>query len=201
MTYYISIYVLRPLSPPPKIHRFLYFLTKGIFFGFRKPVLLIPFLSINDFKVTSITSRSFNLEVCGENENNNKFQYEFQMIDYREYDNVADVITQWKGLKARVKNRLTESHSEDVQLEDIAVDEEEEDDEDYSASDIDDEVPEEYDSDHNSSSNESNSNDESDSEQEENDSCEELNDSNHVKSNQNENEHACLSEVDEIEKK
>jgi hypothetical protein len=76
-----------------KAHRgakdgFLYFLSTGILFGFRKPLLFYAFSNINSVSYTSVLQRTFNLNITTADDD----ETEFAMIDQVDFAGIDDYI-------------------------------------------------------------------------------------------------------------
>lgn len=69
---------------------FLFFLPTGILWGFKKPLVLFAFDSIDSVSYTSVLQRTFNLNVNarGSTTNSEPQEYEFSMIDQAEFANI-----------------------------------------------------------------------------------------------------------------
>ncbi|KAL1971532.1 hypothetical protein VTN31DRAFT_2153 [Thermomyces dupontii] len=65
---------------------YLFFLSTGIFFGFKKPLLFFAFENIESISYTSVLQRTFNLIITTRTASNQTTQdYEFSMIDQADY--------------------------------------------------------------------------------------------------------------------
>ncbi|KIV99251.1 uncharacterized protein PV09_09022 [Verruconis gallopava] len=77
-----------------KAHRgskdgFLFFLSQGILFAFKKPLLFLPFSSIRSVSYTSVLQRTFNLNISVEfalpGESSKEEEIEFSMLDQADF--------------------------------------------------------------------------------------------------------------------
>lgn len=81
---------------------FLYLLSEGILFGFRKPVLFFPFRNITSTSYTSVLQRTFNFNINVESEIvGNSQEFEFSMLDQAHF----------AGIDAYVKRHGLNDHS------------------------------------------------------------------------------------------
>ena len=66
---------------------FLFFLSTGIVWGFKKPLIFFSFDSIDSISYTSVLQRTFNLNISarGSETNSEPQEYEFSMIDQGEF--------------------------------------------------------------------------------------------------------------------
>ncbi|KAJ3087907.1 hypothetical protein HK102_010016 [Quaeritorhiza haematococci] len=149
---------------------FLYFLKQGLFFGFKKPCLFMPLASIESMRISSVTSRTFNLLVKdarsrgdgGSSEDGGGGEeYDFAMIDSQEYEGIQNYIAKHKSdwkmdtTTGQIKKHdPAEDNAESKNgaeaeangISSTADDDDEEEDEDYAMPSDDSEVDEEYDS-------------------------------------------------------
>ncbi|KXS13952.1 hypothetical protein M427DRAFT_57964 [Gonapodya prolifera JEL478] len=132
---------------------FLFPLADGVFVGLRKPFLFVPVQNIKSMKLSSITSRTFNLDLTVSTEvitapgflpkpsASGSTTLEFSMIDHEEYEGIMSYIREqksgWDTLSTGVitervdgEARTTDSN-EDEGAEDVADGSSDEDDEDY----------------------------------------------------------------------
>ncbi|TPX31589.1 hypothetical protein SmJEL517_g05096 [Synchytrium microbalum] len=138
----------------------MYCLREGIFHGFRKPMLFIPMNQIQTVGVSSVVQHTFSLTV-DQIRGDDTVQHEFSYISTVEYDNVSTFLAKFKSLwnttpivKAKEEQSKADGTSaaddEAGPVAEKAIDESDEDDEDFEMDSDDDEVGEEYDSDHDS---------------------------------------------------
>ncbi|KAL4868785.1 histone chaperone rtt106 [Aspergillus spectabilis] len=72
---------------------YLFFLSTGIFFGFKKPLLFFAFESVDSISYTSVLQRTFNLNVVARALGSNETQeFEFSMIDQADYSGIDTYI-------------------------------------------------------------------------------------------------------------
>jgi hypothetical protein len=65
---------------------FLFFLSPGILFAFKKPLLFLPFHNITSISYTSVLQRTFNLSIAArEPGTENEIEIEFSMVDQEEF--------------------------------------------------------------------------------------------------------------------
>ena len=69
----------------------MYFLSSGILFGFKKPVLYFPIEEIHSMSVQTITGRTFCLVLSSSNGES----IEFDMIDTNEYQGISDYMSRF----------------------------------------------------------------------------------------------------------
>ncbi|KAL2828687.1 Rtt106-domain-containing protein [Aspergillus cavernicola] len=78
---------------------YLFFLSTGIFFGFKKPVLFFAFENIESISYTSVLQRTFNLNVTVRALNSEETQeFEFSMIDQADFSGI-DLYIKTHGLQ------------------------------------------------------------------------------------------------------
>jgi hypothetical protein len=71
----------------------LFFLSPGILFGFKKPVLFLPFDQINSVSYTSIVQRTFNLNVTAQDPiTGEESEIEFAMVDQADFAGIDTYI-------------------------------------------------------------------------------------------------------------
>ena len=72
---------------------YLFFLSTGIFFGFKKPLMFFPFSSIDSISYTSVLQRTFNLVIKAiEPGSSDAKEYELSMIDQADYAGIDQYI-------------------------------------------------------------------------------------------------------------
>ncbi|KAL2810584.1 histone chaperone rtt106 [Aspergillus granulosus] len=72
---------------------YLFFLSTGIFFGFKKPLLFFGFETIESISYTSVLQRTFNLNVTARAIGSDETQeFEFSMIDQADYSGIDSYI-------------------------------------------------------------------------------------------------------------
>lgn len=71
---------------------FLFFLANGIFFGFKKPLLFLPFDRIESISYTSVLQRTFNLNIAFRRPDGEEEEIEFSMLDQSDYSVINDYI-------------------------------------------------------------------------------------------------------------
>ncbi|KAL4881484.1 histone chaperone rtt106 [Aspergillus karnatakaensis] len=72
---------------------YLFFLSTGIFFGFKKPILFFAFESVDSISYTSVLQRTFNLNVVARALGSDETQeFEFSMIDQADYSGIDTYI-------------------------------------------------------------------------------------------------------------
>lgn len=73
---------------------FLFFLSAGVVWGFKKPLIFFSFDSIDSVSYTSVLQRTFNLNISarGSATNSQPQEYEFSMIDQGEFAGIDDYI-------------------------------------------------------------------------------------------------------------
>jgi hypothetical protein len=81
----------------------LFFLSTGIFFGFKKPVVFFGFDTIESISYTSVLQRTFNLNIAArtaddEDADEAVVEFEFSMIDQAEYAGI-DAYVKRHGLQ------------------------------------------------------------------------------------------------------
>jgi hypothetical protein len=122
--------------------RYLYLLSNGIFFGFKKPLVYLEHTAILDICVTSKTSKTFNMTVYSALDASHK-GHEFCMIEINDYDAIMEYVSKMKSRFAKPAETATEAADIPVMMGPIDMktaqflsDEEDEDfDEESSASD------------------------------------------------------------------
>ncbi|KAK2749639.1 hypothetical protein FQN57_005861 [Myotisia sp. PD_48] len=69
---------------------YLFFLSTGIFFGFKKPVIFCPFANIESISYTSVLQRTFNLNIATRSSTkpDEIQELEFSMIDQADYPGI-----------------------------------------------------------------------------------------------------------------
>lgn len=107
---------------------FLYFLSNGVFFGFKKPLLFFANKDIVSMHVNCVTGRTFNLSI----NTKDNVSFEFSMIDQSEYDGISRYMEKFsiQGNEAVDKNS-----AETGTLDNMQFLEDDEDDEDFRLSD------------------------------------------------------------------
>jgi len=80
-----------------KAHRgskdgFLFFLSQGVLWAFKKPLLFLPFSAITSISYTSVLQRTFNLNVVASPSEGNELEIEFSMIDQADYAGIDDYV-------------------------------------------------------------------------------------------------------------
>lgn len=99
---------------------YLYFLSSGIIFGFRKPLLVFSFSDIESISYTSVLQRTFNLNIAIRIADHAKIEeVEFGMIDQAHHAGVDDYVSQ-HGLQ---DSSLAESRRAKLQLQENGSDE------------------------------------------------------------------------------
>lgn len=91
MSYHLSCGTCTDLLNPG----FLYFLSTGIIFGFKKPILFFPFSSIASISYTSVLQRTFNLLITtqpAEPSDQAGQDVEFSMLDQVDYTPIDEYI-------------------------------------------------------------------------------------------------------------
>lgn len=92
----------------------LYFLVDSLFFGFRKPVLLLEHSEIQNVSFTVITSSTFNIVV----KLNDGSEHEFAMIDQASFNAISDYTCNKKLENASLaEERRAKRHKAEVQEE------------------------------------------------------------------------------------
>jgi hypothetical protein len=79
---------------------YLYFLSSGIFFGFKKPLIFFAFENIESISYTSVLQRTFNLNIAtrlASNPNESQ-EFEFAMIDQTNHGGI-DAYVKKHGLQ------------------------------------------------------------------------------------------------------
>jgi hypothetical protein len=72
---------------------YLFFLSTGIFFGFKKPLLFFSFETVESISYTSVLQRTFNLNVTARAIGSDETQeFEFSMIDQADYSGIYTYI-------------------------------------------------------------------------------------------------------------
>ncbi|KAL3455694.1 histone chaperone rtt106 [Aspergillus heterothallicus] len=72
---------------------YLFFLSTGIFFGFKKPLLFFGFETVESISYTSVLQRTFNLNVTARALGSDETQeFEFSMIDQADYSGIDSYI-------------------------------------------------------------------------------------------------------------
>ncbi|KAL3489183.1 hypothetical protein BJX62DRAFT_163710 [Aspergillus germanicus] len=72
---------------------YLFFLSTGIFFGFKKPLLFFSFETVESISYTSVLQRTFNLNVTARAIGSDETQeFEFSMIDQADYSGIDTYI-------------------------------------------------------------------------------------------------------------
>ncbi|KAL4741705.1 histone chaperone rtt106 [Aspergillus similis] len=72
---------------------YLFFLSTGIFFGYKKPLLFFAFENIDSISYTSVLQRTFNLNVVARALGSDETQeFEFSMIDQADYSGIDTYI-------------------------------------------------------------------------------------------------------------
>ncbi|KAL4996822.1 histone chaperone rtt106 [Aspergillus recurvatus] len=72
---------------------YLFFLSTGIFFGYKKPLLFFAFENIDSISYTSVLQRTFNLNVVARALDSDETQeFEFSMIDQADYSGIDTYI-------------------------------------------------------------------------------------------------------------
>ena len=76
---------------------FLFFLSSGTFFGFKKPLLFLPFDDIESVSYTSVLQRTFNLNITyrkpgSEGEDADTEEIEFSMLDQSDHNGINDYV-------------------------------------------------------------------------------------------------------------
>lgn len=76
---------------------FLFFLSNGIFFGFKKPLLFLAFEDIESISYTSVLQRTFNLNIAfrkpgGDAEEPEEEEIEFSMLDQADYAGINEYV-------------------------------------------------------------------------------------------------------------
>ncbi|KAL4961433.1 putative negative regulator of DNA transposition (Rtt106) [Aspergillus stella-maris] len=72
---------------------YLFFLSTGIFFGFKKPLLFFAFESIDSISYTSVLQRTFNLNVVARAVGSDETQeFEFSMVDQADFSGIDTYI-------------------------------------------------------------------------------------------------------------
>ncbi|KAL3472800.1 histone chaperone rtt106 [Aspergillus californicus] len=78
---------------------YLFFLSTGIFFGFKKPVLFFAFESIDSISYTSVLQRTFNLNITARANGSEETQeFEFSMVDQADFFGI-DMYIKTHGLQ------------------------------------------------------------------------------------------------------
>ncbi|KAL1960194.1 hypothetical protein VTO42DRAFT_8737 [Malbranchea cinnamomea] len=78
---------------------YLFFLSTGIFFGFRRPLLFFAFENIESISYTSVLQRTFNLNIAVRSINSSAVQeFEFAMLDQADYAGI-DAYVKRHGLQ------------------------------------------------------------------------------------------------------
>ncbi|KAI9373302.1 histone chaperone rtt106 [Aspergillus egyptiacus] len=78
---------------------YLFFLSTGIFFGFKKPLLFFAFESIESISYTSVLQRTFNLNIAARAIGSEEMQeFEFSMIDQADFSGI-DMYIKTHGLQ------------------------------------------------------------------------------------------------------
>ena len=70
---------------------FLFFLSSGIFFGFKKPLLFLSLSDIESISYTSVLQRTFNLDVVYKTEGEEE-EVEFSMLDQAEFGGIDEYV-------------------------------------------------------------------------------------------------------------
>ncbi|KAJ6155083.1 hypothetical protein N7470_005649 [Penicillium chermesinum] len=119
---------------------YLFFLSVGILFAFKKPLLFFSFDTVDSISYTSVLQRTFNLNILARPRNGSEddnMEFEFSMIDQADFDGIDQYIKR-HGLQdsnprgeaaAEAAGEEPESELQKAQRE--LEDEEEEDEEDY----------------------------------------------------------------------
>ena len=72
---------------------YLFFLSNGIVFGFKKPLSFFPFSAIESISYTSVLQRTFNLVIEDvDGEGNNSRETEFSMLDQADFAGIDDYV-------------------------------------------------------------------------------------------------------------
>lgn len=101
-----------------KAHRgskdgYLFFLSTGIFFGFKKPLLFLSLAAIDSISYTSVLQRTFNLNInYREGQHEEETEVEFSMLDQADYGGIDAYIKRHglndaslaEGRRAKVHN-------------------------------------------------------------------------------------------------
>lgn len=80
-----------------KAHRgskdgFLFFLSQGILWAFKKPLLFLPFSSITSISYTSVLQRTFNLNIAAAGADGAEQEIEFSMLDQADYAGIDEYV-------------------------------------------------------------------------------------------------------------
>lgn len=80
-----------------KAHRgskdgFLFFLSQGILWAFKKPLLFLPFSAVTSVSYTSVLQRTFNLIIVASDPDGNEQEIEFSMLDQADYAGIDDYV-------------------------------------------------------------------------------------------------------------
>ena len=72
---------------------YLFFLSTGIFFGFKKPLAFFPFSSVESISYTSVLQRTFNLVITAlEPGTTETKEVEFSMLDQADFTRIDDYV-------------------------------------------------------------------------------------------------------------
>lgn len=71
---------------------FLFFLSSGILFGFRKPAHVFPFEAIESISYTSVLQRTFNLVITTQDPEQGSKEIEFSMLDQADFAGIDDYV-------------------------------------------------------------------------------------------------------------
>ena len=71
---------------------FLFFLSSGIFFGFKKPLLFLSLSDIESISYTSVLQRTFNLDVVYKTDTGEEEEVEFSMLDQAEFGGIDEYV-------------------------------------------------------------------------------------------------------------
>jgi hypothetical protein len=112
---------------------FLFFLSSGIFFGFKKPLLWLGTDDIESISYTSVLQRTFNLNIAFRKPDGEVEEIEFSMLDQADYSGINEYV-QSKGLNdaslaagRRAKSELKKKGGAAVNGEGAGADGEEDD--------------------------------------------------------------------------
>ena len=138
---------------------FLFFLSDGVFFGFKKPLLFLGFDDIESISYTSVLQRTFNLSVMYRKpgaEEDEAEEIEFSMLDQADYAGINEYVQKhglndaslaaWRRAKSEMEKKAGVANGEAEGAEDDGrtelekaeqqlQDEESEEDEDFDPSD------------------------------------------------------------------